>query len=923
MAEYRYKLKNVRPTMRCPQCGRKSFSPYVDTQSGEILGEAIGMCSHKVSCGYHRPPTKDDIGGNAHISQYIKDIDTRQPYLLEPSVYEGLKSNTLVDNFSVNLRGFFSNADEVLKKYGVVCGSIGRKYVNFTGFPYIQQDGTLKSVKMMMYREDLHRAKDEEGNGIVNWLHYFQGFDKTKQKFDACWFGEQLIDSKEYTYDYIGVVESEKTAIIATCCVPNVLWLACGSIGNKKQIIGKGLKTKKVVFFPDANGFENWREWVMAQRCATWKVSSLPKSLSGGDDIADVLLKDADYGQVILEDIQKLFGELIDKDALRYYNSLTATFTDDDWNGIFERYEMPFVCESEMEKGSDGKLSESIKFFKKNDSRKPLEFLQVFTGQFLDDFCAEYHFPKWDDLKKERFSLNFTPEMLTDFLKTYPESFFSGFTFNVDEMSFTHNGRPYELMSFLGERLKNIEASSMNKKVKIKLFKKHENTLRGFFYDFEFADKIDFPRKSLGLYEQVMQDGINFCQNNGFAFSSENNADWQKWMSFFSILWKIDNKSMMSLMLFTIYNQQCRLNYNTSNLRLLNVIGDGGIGKDTTLISLIIGCWRQTHSHRIWEGSTFGATGFTTETPEKVNTYLLQVISDDLKAINDSATFDQISNPLMRIENKGQQPIRVRRRFMQVNTNNNSRFSFSKLDKSTLDAFARRMLVFDIGTRSDSDDQLGEYKRVFAFFGNPEHQTFFAGWWYWCWVMGKNKEFVRQCDNLLYTEVRKNAQDYTYLNKEDDIIATAFERLAKESDFDCDFSQHSIIRATIRSNTYIMVKNFDQLFEDLKQKYGKKTIQASLANTFKNVQQDVVFRPKSSTRTFRCAMAIPIESLDDCSRQNDYIPTPDIPISDIFADSEWDDFSFTEENAAEIISDQKDSTPALDIVAELEAKIVF
>ena len=70
-------------------------------------------------------------------------------------------------------------------------------------------------------------------------------------------------------------------------------------------------------------------------------------------------------------------------------------------------------------------------------------------------------------------------------------------------------------------------------------------------------------------------------------------------------------------------------------------------------------------------------------------------------------------------------------------------------------------------------------------------------------------------------------------------------------------------------------------------------------------------------------MAIPIESLDDCSRQNDYIPTPDIPISDIFADSEWDDFSFTEENAAEIISGQKNSTPALDIVAELEAKIVF
>ena len=920
MTEYRYKLKNMRPPMRCPQCGRKSFSPYVDTQTGEIVAEDVGMCSHKVSCAYHKSPTKDDLNANKPLSKIVKEIDTRKPFFLDSAVYEQLQKNDRIDNFSTGLRTYFSNADEVLSKYGVVCGSAGRKYQNYTGFPYIQQDGTLKSVKMMMYNSDLHRSKDDEGNGIVSWLHYFHGYDKTKDRFDACWFGEQLIDKNDY--DYIGIVESEKTCIIATCCLPSVLWLACGSIGNKKQIIGKGLKQKKVVFFPDANGFENWNEWVMTQRQPTWKVSKLPQTLSGGDDIADALLKNSNYAETIMQDIQRLFGEFYDRDALRYYNSLTATFSVDDWANIFERNNMPYLCESETTKDENGKYKETIKFFRPNE-RKELNFLQVFTGQQLDDFCTEYHFPKYEDLKAEKFSLNFTPEMLTDFLRKFPNTFFHGFTFNVDEMSFTHKDRQYELLSFLGERLKNIESSSLNSRTKIKLYKKYEKTLRDFFSYFEFADKINFPRKSLGLYEQVMQDGMVFCENNGFTFSTENNADWQKWLGILSILWNIDNKSMMALMLFTIFNLQCRIDYNTTNLRLLNVIGDGGIGKDTTLISLIIGVWRSAYSNRIWEGSTFGATGFTTETPDKINTYLLQVISDDLKAMNDSATFERISNTHMKIENKGEQPLRIRKRFMQVNTNNDSRFSFGKLDKNTIDAFARRMLVVNIGTRSNNDDQLAEYKKVFQFFSDPEHQTLFAGWWYWCKRMSENKQFVFQCDNHLYNEVRKNAQAYTYLNKDDDVIVTAFEKIAKESEYESDFSTHSIIRADINGKTHIVVKNFDFLFDELKQKHGRKTIQATLANNFKQARQNAVFRPKSSVRTYKVAMIIPIESLEDCSRQNEFIQTPDISMDAIFSDADWDNDPFTTESQAEIISTTDENQPVVDIVAELEAKIIF
>lgn len=828
MTEFRYILKNVKPRMRCPNpsCNRLSFSPYVDKETGEIVGEQYGVCSHRVSCGYSLYPTSEQL---KEPSKIIKDIDTRKPFLLNPSIYEELKRHTRLDNFSTNLRMLFKNADEVLDKYGVVSGSQGAKYQNYTGFPYIQQDGVLKSVKMMMYGNDLHRAKDKEGNGIVNWLHYFNGFDKTKDKFEACWFGEQLIDTTEY--DYIGIVESEKTCIVATCCVPSVLWLACGSIGNKKQIIGKGLKGKKVVFFPDANGFENWNEWVMNQRQYTWKVSKLPQTLSGGDDIADVLLKDANFGETILADIQGLFGELINKDALFYYQSLTATFTADDWNSIFKRNSMPFICESEAGHDDNGKYTEKIKFFRKNE-RKELNLLQVFTGQDLDDFCCEYHFPKYDDIKNEEFSLNFTPEMLMDFLQTYPKTYFNDFVFNVDEMTFNYKGKPFNLQSILSEKTKNIESSSINARTKIKLFKRWEPTIKEFCNFFEFTDRVKFQPQTLGIYDDIIQSGLVFCQNNGMEM---NFKDWDKWQQIFQTIWNVDEASCMALFLFTIFNLQCRINYDTSNLRLLNIIGDGGVGKDSTLISLIIGCWRQSHSSRIWEGSTFGVSGFTSETPEKVNSYLLQVISDDLKAANASATFEQITNPLLRIENKGQQPIRVRRRFMQVNTNNNSRFSFEKLSKQNRDAFARRMLVMKVLSKSQHPDQLEKYKDLYRFFCKPENQTLFHGWWYWCYSIATDKanaEHLKNIDNFLYKEMRSNAEKYTYLNNEDDIILTELGQLCENSEYEDNFTMHNIIKRDVSGVPCYAVKSLNPLYDSLRQKFGKEKIKATISNKF-------------------------------------------------------------------------------------------
>ena len=56
---YRFVLRKYSGSgskLRCPRCGRKSFTPYIDTQTNEILDESVGICDHKNSCGYHFSP---------------------------------------------------------------------------------------------------------------------------------------------------------------------------------------------------------------------------------------------------------------------------------------------------------------------------------------------------------------------------------------------------------------------------------------------------------------------------------------------------------------------------------------------------------------------------------------------------------------------------------------------------------------------------------------------------------------------------------------------------------------------------------------------------------------------------------------------------------------------------------------------------
>ena len=51
----KYKGQSTRFT--CPKCGRKrSFTRYIDSETGEYISPLVGICNRLVKCAYHLTP---------------------------------------------------------------------------------------------------------------------------------------------------------------------------------------------------------------------------------------------------------------------------------------------------------------------------------------------------------------------------------------------------------------------------------------------------------------------------------------------------------------------------------------------------------------------------------------------------------------------------------------------------------------------------------------------------------------------------------------------------------------------------------------------------------------------------------------------------------------------------------------------------
>lgn len=303
----------------CPNCNSpKKFRRYVRRATGEYAPFEFGRCDRELSCGYHRYPSKEYSANNPQSlgigkrrnqkllpsslldksgSQVIYEEETLpcKPDYISNNVLLRTLTNYHQNAFVSFLLDLFpEDAESVwqaVKDY-----FIGTWLGGKTCFWQIDQRRKVRTGKIIAYDvESGKRRKDVN----LNWIHTELkrlGHLKANFNLKQCFFGEHLLPIQ--TNKPVAIVEAEKTAVIASICFPEFVWLACGGKKNLKVEKLARLKDRQIILYPDADSFTDWNEMERNNRQQNLiiKTSTIIESLAtdkekvNGCDLADYLI---------------------------------------------------------------------------------------------------------------------------------------------------------------------------------------------------------------------------------------------------------------------------------------------------------------------------------------------------------------------------------------------------------------------------------------------------------------------------------------------------------------------------------------------------------------------------------------------------------------------------------------------------------
>lgn len=305
--EFKYTLEKysgMKSRHRCPRCnGRGSLTRYIDVETKEPLAIQVGRCEHVNNCGYHFTP-KMYFEKNGHLPQienfnHPSSKPTLKASFHDKIVFDESMSGYAKNNFAYYLTSVFGvdDAFKIIDKYHIGTSK------HWPGSTVFWQVDTIKRVmagKIMLY-DPLTGKRVKKPFSHLTWVHSVLKIENfnLRQGF----FGQHLIADSSKP---IAVVESEKTAVIASIYLPQLTWLACGSLQGLNDDKCGILEGRKVILYPDLKAFEMWS--LKAKRYG-FAISDLiekkatTKDRADGLDIADYLLKfkPADFVQQIQE----------------------------------------------------------------------------------------------------------------------------------------------------------------------------------------------------------------------------------------------------------------------------------------------------------------------------------------------------------------------------------------------------------------------------------------------------------------------------------------------------------------------------------------------------------------------------------------------------------------------------------------------
>ena len=304
MAAHRYTLEPYQSSKStrfdCPQCGpkhRKTFSRYIDTQTGEYLAEHVGRCNRESNCAYHYTPkqhhedTRTDSFDTVDIRHRRKPAYRPKPQPVEVSTVAA--ATIPVDVLKASRKGYernpfveylltFADADTVnglIARYHI---GTSNEWGGATVFWWIKPDGAVTGGQVVKFGTDGHTVKytyrdnkgeeatgrrtrpfhkislrlyEEKGLTPPDWL---TNYDQHGERFPTL-FGLHLLKTEPATKP-IAIAEAPATAIVASIYFPRFIWLAAGSLSWLTEKRLTPLSGRTVYLFPDLGGFDKWQQ---------------------------------------------------------------------------------------------------------------------------------------------------------------------------------------------------------------------------------------------------------------------------------------------------------------------------------------------------------------------------------------------------------------------------------------------------------------------------------------------------------------------------------------------------------------------------------------------------------------------------------------------------------------------------------------
>jgi len=237
-----------------------------------------------------------------------------QPMGLIPIEYVN-RSIGKESDFVQFLENMFNNIpiDEVCNMYRL--GATKDRRVIFWQIDF---EGKVRTGKIMAYNPETGKRVHDQ-SGAIDWVH--NKLKRTGELPDdfnlaQCYFGEHLLP--KYPDRTVGVVESEKTAVIASLLKPEFVWLAAGNLNGLTIEKSKVLRGRSVILFPDLGKklptrpipFELWKgkaaEIKRAYGCKVIVSDLLERTATdeareSGLDVADYFIKQLSVRQKITQ----------------------------------------------------------------------------------------------------------------------------------------------------------------------------------------------------------------------------------------------------------------------------------------------------------------------------------------------------------------------------------------------------------------------------------------------------------------------------------------------------------------------------------------------------------------------------------------------------------------------------------------------